>query len=336
MKNGHAKTLVITNGDTAAERMREARINDQILCWRDILHEGPVPQTDTLDELDEIRIDYLVYEGWGDPDEIRQAFAERSAIMHNLKDYSDITLWFEHDLYDQLQLLQILDFLRQQTELHSRISLIQTGNFIGHETPSRLRMHLKLKSPVTPTQYALAGAAWSAFCAPTPENWFSLLSYNTSALPFLRPSILRHLEEFPAPVSGLSRTEAFILEMVYTGIATPIRIFQLFQDEEEAAFMGDLSFWRILDDLAYGAAPFVTGLQNAPFSSQFDDEQREVYLGSELKLTGLGTTALLGKRDAAEFRRLNRWMGGTHLTPRSCWRWNAQAKTLVRPNARRY
>ena len=37
------KTLIITNGDEAAARMKEARINGEVLCWRDILHEGPVP-----------------------------------------------------------------------------------------------------------------------------------------------------------------------------------------------------------------------------------------------------------------------------------------------------
>jgi hypothetical protein len=335
MINGHAKTLIITNGDSAAERMREARINDEILCWRDVLHEGPVPKTDTLDELSEIRVQFLA-EGWGNPDEIRQSFTERDAIMHNLKAYADVTLWFEHDLYDQLQLLQILDFLRPQKELHSRISLIQSGSFIGQENPSRLRMHLKLKRPVTPAQYNMAQAAWAAFRAPTPEGWCSLLSYDTAALPFLRPAILRHMEEFPAPASGLTRTEAFILEMVYTGIVSPLRIFQLFQEEEEAVFMGDWSFWRILDDLAFGAAPLITGLQNAPFSPDFEDAQREAYPGSELKLTGLGTTALLGKRDAVEFRRLDRWMGGTHLTPKSCWRWDAGARMLSRPNGRRH
>ncbi len=334
MINGHAKSLIITNGDTAAERMREARINDEILCWQDILHEGPVPKTDTLEELSAIRVDYLAGGGWGDPDEIRRAFAQRDAVMHSLDGYAEITLWFEHDLYDQLQLLQILDFLSREKALHSRISLIQAGSFIGRETPSRLKSHLKLKRPVSPLQFALAQSAWSAFRSSTPEAWSALLHYDTAALPFLRPAILRHMEEFPAPASGLTRTEAFILEMVYTGHVAPMRIFQLFQEEEEAAFMGDWSFWRILDDLAYGAAPLITGLRNAPFSPFFDEAQREAYLGSELRLTGLGTTALLGKRDAVEFRRLDRWMGGTHLTAASCWRWDAKARTLSRPNGR--
>jgi Domain of unknown function (DUF1835) len=324
------KTLIITNGDEAAARMKDARINGEILCWRDILHEGPVPVTETLEELSSIRVNYLAHGGWGVPEEIFAAFAERDAIMRNLASFADITLWFEHDLYDQLQLLQILDFLARESALHSRISLIQAGSFIGQETPSRLRMHLKLKQQVSDMQYALGQAAWGAFRSPSPESWAALLRYDTSALPFLRPSILRHLEEYPAPYTGLTRTEAFILGMIYTGIATPMALFHLFGENEEAAFMGDWSFWRILDSLAQGAAPFVTGLR-FPFSPGFDDELREVYLNSELKLTGLGVTAMSGKKDAIEFRRLDRWMGGVHLTNRTCWRWDAGHRMLVGP-----
>lgn len=324
-------TLIITNGDAAGERIRDARINGQILCWRDILHEGPVPVTKTLEELSAIRVEYLASGSWGDPKEIYDAFMVRDQMMRNLLSYSEIVLWFEHDLYDQLQLLQILDFLAGEHELHNRISLIQAGSFIGQETPSRLRMHLKLKRPISEMQFHLAQAAWNAFRAPAPIEWATLLHYDTSALPFLRHAILRHMEEMPSADNGLTRTERFILDRIYEGHQTPLAIFQLFGEDEEAPFMGDWSFWRILDGLSSGAAPFIAGLRPIPFSRQFSDEQHSAYVNSELKLTGLGVTTLHGKRDALDFRRLDRWMGGTHLTNSHCWRWDSAARRLIPP-----
>ena len=95
--------------------------------------------------------------------------------------------------------------------------------------------------------------------------------------------------------------------------------------------MGDWSFWRILDASPSGAAPFITGIQAAAFLAGFNDDQRAAYLSSELKLTGLGVTALNGKKDAIEFRRLDRWMGGTHLTNKRCWRWDAGQRMLMAP-----
>src|SRR5919106_2919009 len=53
------RELIITNGDAAAGRLREARIGDEVLPWHDILYEGPLPLTESIGELSEIRIEYL-------------------------------------------------------------------------------------------------------------------------------------------------------------------------------------------------------------------------------------------------------------------------------------
>ena len=327
-------TLIITNGDIAAEKMREARINGEILPWRDVLNEGPVPQTQTLEDLSAIRSDYLAWRGWGHVEAIREIFAERDGVMRDLGRFSEVTLWFEHDLYDQLQLLQVLDFLAETPELLLRCHLIQAGSFIGTENPHRLRTHLKLKQPLSQAQLGLAQAAWGAFCAPSPERWAALLRYDTSPLPFLRAAVLRHLEELPCAANGLSRTESFILHCIQSGVNDPATLFAAFQDNEETPFMGDWSFYAILDTLAGGAAPFITGLRGGPYSPYFEDWQRETYFGSVLRLTGLGMTTIAGKKDAIAFRRLDRWMGGVHLSNEHCWRWDADARRLVAPNGR--
>jgi hypothetical protein len=119
------KSLIITNGDTAADLMRQARINGEILCWRDILHEGPVPITPTLEALSAIRVDFLAGGGWGEPEEIAGSFAERDAIMRSLSNYSDITLWFEHRRY-RWRLLYLL----RRLELSRQKLLLVTGSLL--------------------------------------------------------------------------------------------------------------------------------------------------------------------------------------------------------------
>jgi hypothetical protein len=328
------RTLIITNGDTAVEKMREARINGEILCWRDVLHEGPVPYTETLEDLSAIRSDYLAWRGWGDAEAIREVFAERDGTVRTLAQFSDVTLWFEHDLYDQLQLLQILDLLAPEEARPAPCYLIQTGSFIGTETPHRLKTHLKLKQPLSGDLLDLAQAAWNAYRSPSPENWAALLQYDTSAMPFLRTAILRHLEEFPSVANGLSRTEAFILGALDNGVNTPGTLFAEFQESEETPFMGDWSFFAVLDTLASGAAPFISGLVRGAYSPYLDEEQREIYLTTKLRPTGLGLTIMNGRKDAIGFRRLDRWLGGVHLRNEHCWRWDSETRRLVAPNGR--
>jgi len=43
--------LHVTNGDSVLAVFREAGIPGTYLAWRDVLHDGPVPQTASLDAL---------------------------------------------------------------------------------------------------------------------------------------------------------------------------------------------------------------------------------------------------------------------------------------------
>jgi hypothetical protein len=59
--------------------------------------------------LRETRARFLAESGWGDAGGLRAAFEERDeTLAAALRDRRPVVLWFEHDLYDQLQLLQVL------------------------------------------------------------------------------------------------------------------------------------------------------------------------------------------------------------------------------------
>jgi hypothetical protein len=40
---------------------------------------------------------------------------------------------------------------------------------------------------------------------------------------------------------------------------------------------------------------------------------------------------LRGEADRVALLGIDRWIGGTHITPRSTWRWDPRASRLVRP-----
>ncbi len=103
------RILNITNGDCAVDLMKKAQIPGSFLTWRDVLHDGPVPGLIGLRELSDIRARFLANRGWGDENKIKQDFIQRDNTLKCYSNYDRIILWFEHDLYDQLQLIQILD-----------------------------------------------------------------------------------------------------------------------------------------------------------------------------------------------------------------------------------
>lgn len=322
--------LIITNGEAARDQMRAAGLGYDILCWRDILHEGPVPETQTLEELSAIRAQFLAERGWSEVGPLLAAFAERDAQLRNHTRYDTVIVWLEHDLYDQLQLLQVLDFFASEPR-RDGLCLIQAGRHLGQESPSALKRHLRLLEAVTPGQLELARLCWRAFRSPTPMRLAALLQFDITPLPFLRAAILRQLEELPAPLNGLTRTEDSILRAITQGLAQPRDLFADYSEGEEAAFMADWSFWHVLDQLSGGHSPLVAGLYGVSFSPQMGQEAFEAYVSTELRVTNLGLNALNGKTDAAQHRRIDRWIGGVHLTNANLWRWDAGNRRLSAP-----
>lgn len=322
-----AGDLIVTNGDAAGGILRRALPRTEILPWRDVLHEGPVPRTTTLGELTSIRAKYLAGAG-GDVDLVRSLLEARDRGLAHSAAFKRVVLWFEHDLYDQLQLLQILDWFSRNPREAESLRLVQAGDFLGNQTPESILAFQSLEQDVTPEQLSVACEAWDAFRAPTPEAWARLLMREVSALPFLGPAVLRMLEELPGP-DGLSRTERQMLRSLADGGVNPPELFAASQGLEEAVFMGDWSFWRLLDGLALSQRPLINGLQGAPFRPD-DAEARARYLLSRLALTSLGEDVIAGRADRAEHNPIDRWWGGTHLTNEELWRYAAEIQTLSR------
>ncbi|MGD8842405.1 MAG: hypothetical protein PVJ83_02930, partial [Gammaproteobacteria bacterium] len=232
--------LNITNGECAVHVMRQADITGVFLGWDDVLHDGPVPAGLPLEALSEVRAQFIAEQGWGDAEAIRQRFAERDSTLVSCAQYAKIILWFEHDLYDQLQLLQLLDWFERHRPPDSALSMICVDRYLGTLTPGEMRELARHEQPVSAAQLALAKRAWAAFRADSPEPWFALLETDTSALPFLAAAVVRLLEEYPACRNGLSRTAQTALQIVAQGERRPGRIFGRYQTSEQPRFLGDV------------------------------------------------------------------------------------------------
>src|SRR5262245_34833327 len=128
-----ARTLHVTNGDIVGDKLAARFPGDEIVAWLDVLHEGPIPSGVSAASLQAIRAAFLASQRWGQEEEIATQLAARDAALARYADFKEVVLWFEHDLYDQLQLIQILDRLPGQGEGETIISLIGVDKFPGIE-----------------------------------------------------------------------------------------------------------------------------------------------------------------------------------------------------------
>ncbi len=81
-------TLIITNGDSAAELLQAAGRDDIILPWRDVLHEGPIV-AGPLEKSSTLRAPFLARRFGLDADEVGAAFAERDATLRRHTEFRD-------------------------------------------------------------------------------------------------------------------------------------------------------------------------------------------------------------------------------------------------------
>jgi DNA-binding transcriptional MerR regulator len=309
--------LHVTNGESAGNTLRQTGLGGAVLSWQDVLHEGPVP-AGPRPELLRARADFLAACGWGSRRAILGSLERRDLqLVEALRAGRQIVLWFEHDLYDQLQLL---DALALAAPLGGALELIVVGSFLGPLTAEELAKLWPERSAATPEALELATAVWSAFRAPEPSALAGWAVRDTSELPFLGPALLRLLEELPAPGDGLSGTERRALQAIAAGAGTPAAAFVAAQRLEDAVFLGDAWFYRTLAGLAGLVDPL-------PAPPPLSDPNEFIRL--PLRLTGDGERALAGELDRVELLGVDRWVGGTHVTPDSLWRWDPAARALV-------
>lgn len=321
-------TLLITDGDHTADLLAAAGSRAIILPWRDALHDGPIPASDTLEAVSAVRAEHIAEVFQLDPETTAASFAERDAVMRRHAEFDRVELWFEHDLYDQLQLLQILDFFARE-ERTEGIVIVQADSFFALERPDTVMRFAIDGVRVNKSLTSMAATVWSELTAPTPELIAKRATKPIKGFPFLQQALARFLEELPQPGTGLNRTEMRLLDAVGMDDMSPAALFHQAREAEEAPFMGTWPFYAVIDSLAFCDFPLLKGL-HARYSHA-DTEVHAEYVMSTLALTDAGEDILSGAQDHVATNGIRRWWGGTELNGFSAWRFNRETRTLLEP-----
>jgi hypothetical protein len=220
----------ITNGDAVAPH-----IGDDVLVWRDVLCDGPVPDGLGADELARVRARFLASRGWADEDVALAQLRERDARL--AAHHGEVVLWFEDDLFDDCQLAQVSDRL------------------VDHPAPV---WRVRLPHPPTREVHALPREPFQ----PSREPFASLRTGRDWDLHFPRL-----VEELPGE-DGLGRLEREIIEALRAGPLDRHALFLAVSKLEQPPWLGDWSLFAAADALAPlvardGEAYRLTGVREA-------------------------------------------------------------------------
>lgn len=326
MTTATARLLHVANGTCTTDIIEAAAIPGLRSIWSDPLHEGPVPGGLSDEELVEVRRQFL----GGPPDDEWIDVRRWRRVIDAHESYDELVLWFEHDLFDQLNLIQILSWIRNRLPPAKLVSLVCIGSFpgrarfkgLGELSPGELASLFETRQPIRDAEYVLADQAWQAFRDTSPEALDGLRHADTSALPYLAPALERFLQEYPWTTDGLSRSERRFLRLADRGPIDVAAAFPRMHDDENAYSITDASL----------ADPVATLSRTSPPLIEVTDRGRDDHplLRGTITLTDAAREVLAGRRDRVACG-LDRWMGGVHLqNDADIWRWDAGHERVTR------
>lgn len=316
------RLLHVASGTSTTQTIEAAGIPGRCSIWADPLYEGPVPGGLADEDLIEVRRRYLAGVVAAAPVDPANDLREWRAVIERER-YDELVLWFEHDLFDQLNLIQLLAWIQGRLPATTPVSLISVASFPGHPafkglgelSPREVASLLPGRQRVSEAQYALANLAWEAFRAPTPRALDGIRRDGTSALPYLGAAVRRFLQEYPWTNDGLSRSERRLLALADGGGVALSQAFPRMHEGEHAYYVTDLTLAVLARELSRTSPPLLALRQ--------PDAATARMLSGFVTLTDTGRAVLAGRLDRVATCGIDRWLGGVHLLGQSgVWRWD--------------
>ena len=325
--------LHVYNGDSTANTARSAAIPGEHLSWREALVCGPAPADVPENEFIEVRAQHLATAYNVPVDKCRAELVTMHEALASFSEHEEVVLWFEHDLFCQVQLIYLLNWFAGREMGKTKLSAVCINEFpgvqpfhgLGELNEEQLLSLLPLRLEITPAQYELAISAWSAYSSSDARALLALLRSDTSALPFLKDALKKHLERFPSTRNGLGRVENTALALVTEGYNKFRSLFPAFTRRESAYGFGDAQLYLAIESMMTAPEPLL--VQNN--SKQWSKDSAQMLLAS-FELTGDGQAVLAGAEDFVVMNGIDTWLGGIHLKGKeAAWRWDEDAKQLL-------
>lgn len=327
--------LHIHNGDAAAGVAKQSTIPGEHFAWREALIEGPTPADVSPAEWRKLRADHLSDSYEIDPIETENGLEAQEEKLTSYLDHDEVVLWFEHDLFCQINLLYLLDWFAQRELGTTRLSLIFIGQFpglpnfrgLGELTPDQMASLFPGRHEVSTAEFNLAEAAWAAYRSPDPSAIETLLETDTSAMPFLKQALRLHLERFPFVRNGLGRIQNRGLEFIQDGSRKFVELFPRFGIAEPRYGLGDSQFWMALRKISEVRHPLLKVSNGGSSNGTLSPEKMHE---ATFEMTETGEAVLTGQADFVEINGLDTWLGGVHLSgTTNLWRWDDQRQKLA-------
>lgn len=213
------KTLHIVNGDSLAEQMQELNLQGEIIIWRELLCEGPTKKEINANFF-KIRKKFLLNTYGISSEHYEESFVKEVKKLKALKDYDEVVLWFEYDLFCHINMLAAINLLAGKKK-QVPVSLVCSKKLKGekefqplcHLSSAELKNHFKNSISLTTEDIEIASLIWELYCGDNPLKLKPQIK-TKSNFEYLSSCVRAHVERFPNSITGINSLERNVLRLI--------------------------------------------------------------------------------------------------------------------------
>ncbi len=301
-----SKTLHILNGDSTLQLFQASGIQGDTFVWKEVLSDGPTHIDFGSDQFWKEREAFMTMAFKLDEGNYSKSLIEPfKALEKSLKTFDEIVLWFEYDLFCQINMVALVQWLGKQG-LGTTVSLICTGKIddsdrlfaLGEINPKQYPQLFSSRLKLGSREFDYCSDVYEAYCSEDPNDLFTYVLMSLSEFPYMPDALATHFKRFPFDSSGLTEIEHKFIDLIQDGENDKKKLIGKILRWQQFQGFGDSQYLNILEVLK-------------PLFEDFD----------ALKLS-----SNLNKTSIDELLKRDQKLGGARL---SDWCWDDQEKTLI-------
>lgn len=239
----------VLNGDALAYKFF---LEGEVIVARECMVEGPL-RADSMEEFWKTRSAYLSERFLETylPDYYREVKEEFEKLLL-LKDVSGINLWFDHDLFCQVNIWFVIHYMVKNKVDVPLFRVMPSGDVadvwsgFGHLRKTDLQRCYAQRVKFTTKDTELGIALWKAYVEEDLRGLQNLSQSSSACFPLLEETCNAHLQRFPL---NAGRPQKRLRQIIKSGHTNFNDIFCEFQKTEGVYGFGDLQVKNMLASL---------------------------------------------------------------------------------------
>lgn len=251
--------LHVVNGDSTAEILKQSNLQGEIIVWRELLCEGPLEKEVGSDDFWMKRYDYFKNNFGVERLEYYDKTIKEIIQLEDLEGVNEVILWFEFDLFCQINLMAVCSYLLQSFRKDVKYSLVCVGYKKGKEglqsladyTSEEFPKLLENKLNITKSNLEFADEIWKVYVK-NDKKELENFNFKHSKFRYLKIAMEQNFKRFPF-ANGLNEIENKILQIIDENSLSEkeiVRELLIWQNAETVYGFGDLQYFNYLKSLS--------------------------------------------------------------------------------------